>query len=100
MERFNRADRLAREAHFLSCQESRSLWGALMATLSGPGTPEHVRELIDSANSDAELLSSAAARVADLYGDSAGIRAREMLRRAELEALRRIARERATADNK
>ncbi len=100
MERSKRVDRLARRAHFLSCQESSSLWGALVATLSGAGTRAHLRELVDSANSDAELLCSAAARVADLYSDAAGIRARHMLRRAELEALRHPSEERTTADDK
>jgi hypothetical protein len=88
MERSERVDGLARRAHLLACLEGASLWGTFFATRWG-GTPAHVHELVESADWNVALLRLAAARVADLYGDSAAISAARMLQSAELEALSR-----------
>jgi hypothetical protein len=80
-------DKVIREARRLASLE-RSTWEAFVMVLYGGLNPAHVNELIELAGHDARVLEETRRRVKEETGDVTNLRARQLLRRAALRALR------------
>jgi hypothetical protein len=81
-------DTVNREARRLAMVE-RSTWQAFMIVLYGRLNPAHVKELIELAEGDVRILDEVRRRIKETTRNASDLRARQLLRRAAMRALRK-----------